>query len=893
MKIGYMLIIFLSVSNLFAQKPALDTTVYKKWPSLGPPILTADGNYVKYTIENQPLGSRTLVVQSTKRNWKKEFVGSTAKGMFTDDGKNMLFKNGNDSLMMLSLGSDIVKFVSRVSFFSLKTVQRRQWIFYSKPGFHGTYFLSNLEAGKPKVFNDVVKWNFSDDGSVLILWKKADGNSNYTSLHCTDLLAGNDYEIPLEKNVDDLIIDPIRKQLAIRSGNFVWHYVFGDHKKTLVFNKKSEKDWSLERLDSFSKDGRRLFVYLKKGVLRTAEPNPVEIWSYRDTILQSELQNHSENHEYLAVIELNSHKISRLQRRSEEQFMLPKSVAASDTNALVEYSLRLDEPWNLASKTCWYLVSTKNGNRKRIPLLDNNRTVSFSFLGKFLIYFDLSEQNYYSYEITTGVTRNLTNGLRVSWTDIQRDDLPKRYPREFSSVVWESDDQAVYVYDRHDIWKLDPLNRKMPINVTNGYGKRNEIVFNFALSKYQDEGVQGNTKLYLSAFNTRNKNNGFFIKAIEKSGDPSLSVMGPYIFNTNSGYVSEDMDFSPVCAKNADVFIVRRMGSSEAPNYFTTKDFKHYIKLTSLEPEKNYNWYTTELHEWTALDGRQLQGILYKPQNFDPLKKYPIILYYYERKSDGLNSYLRPDVLGDGGGTINIPTYVSNDYLVFCPDIFYRIGEPMQGTYDSIVSAASYLSRFSFVNPQKMALHGNSFGGFQTNYLVTHTNLFAAAVSSSGLADIVSNYGNLASDGSSRQNFYETGQTRIGETLWDNPEAYVLNSPIFNIDKITTPLLIMHTKQDGVCPYTNILEFFTGLRRLGKKAWMLVYSKGNHAVYGSEASDFSKRMMQFFDHYLKGKPAPIWMTKGIGSETGRSELGYEYDLEISTPGQGLPRDYKK
>jgi dipeptidyl aminopeptidase/acylaminoacyl peptidase len=208
----------------------------------------------------------------------------------------------------------------------------------------------------------------------------------------------------------------------------------------------------------------------------------------------------------------------------------------------------------------------------------------------------------------------------------------------------------------------------------------------------------------------------------------------------------------------------------------------------------------------------------------------------------------------------------------------------MQGTYDAVVSAAGYLSTLPFVNSKKMGLQGHSFGGVQTNYLVTHTNLFAAAESSAGLADFVSFYGTLAGGTDSRQDFNENGQLRMGGSLWEKPEAYIKNSAIFQIEKVTTPILLMHTKSDDIA---NVMEFFTGLRRMGKKAWMLVYSEGNHGVWKKEAEDLSVRMMQFFDHYLKDKPAPLWMLDGVSAKDRSWDAGLKLDTNGRTPGQGL------
>ncbi|HEY9261256.1 alpha/beta hydrolase family protein, partial [Chitinophaga sp.] len=208
---------------------------------------------------------------------------------------------------------------------------------------------------------------------------------------------------------------------------------------------------------------------------------------------------------------------------------------------------------------------------------------------------------------------------------------------------------------------------------------------------------------------------------------------------------------------------------------------------------------------------------------------------------------------------INIPYYVSNGYLVFCPDIRYHIGDPMKGTYDAVISAARYIGEFPFVDPAKIGAQGCSWGGVETNYIVTHTNLFAAACSASGIANWVSGYGRLAGTGESMQGMFEIGQFRMGGTLWQKHETYIRNSPIFQVDKMTTPLLLMHTTKDMICSPTDMQFFFRSLCKAGMKSWFLLY-EGNHGLYGRDGEDFSSRMKQFFDFYLRDYPAAKWMT---------------------------------
>jgi len=212
-----------------------------------------------------------------------------------------------------------------------------------------------------------------------------------------------------------------------------------------------------------------------------------------------------------------------------------------------------------------------------------------------------------------------------------------------------------------------------------------------------------------------------------------------------------------------------------------------------------------------------------------------------------------------GGCNINIPYYVSNGYLVFSPDIYIKKAKVGESAANAIISAAKHLAQYKFVDTAKMGLQGCSGGGYETNYIITQTCLFKAACASSSMADFISGYGNLSGNGESLQSMYELGWWRMGGSLWDLPQAYIKNSPVLYANQVTTPLLLFHTIHDDVCPFSQAIEYFTALRRLNKRVWLLEYKDGNHGVWGKSADDFSMRMKQFFDHYLREKPAPEWM----------------------------------
>jgi dipeptidyl aminopeptidase/acylaminoacyl peptidase len=432
-------------------------------------------------------------------------------------------------------------------------------------------------------------------------------------------------------------------------------------------------------------------------------------------------------------------------------------------------------------------------------------------------------------------------------------DLPDD-PSPHGIAGWLDDEKHVLVYDRYDIWSIELNGLEMPVNITNTFGRNNNLRFRYIRLDPDAEFISKKDQIYLSAFNYENKESGFFALKPGKISDPEKLTMD------KASYPGDLLK-----AKNSDILLWQKGNFTVSPELFYGKmDMSESKKISVTNPQQStYNWGTAELVNWMSFDRQNLQGILYKPENFDPAKKYPMIVYFYERSSDGLYSYMPP---APSASIINRIFAVSNGYLVFVPDIPYVIGYPGQSCYNSVVSGTySLLDKYKYIDKEKLALDGQSWGGYQIAYLVTQTDLFACAYAGAAVSNMISAYGGIRwGTGMSRMFQYEHTQSRIGGTLWDNPLQYIENSPIFWVPKINTPLLLMHNDADGAVPWYQSIEFITALRRLDKPAWLLSYNDEDHnLVKRPNRKDISIRKMQFYDHYLKGTPMPYWMKNGI------------------------------
>lgn len=867
--------LFLITTNPFyGQKKSIDTSAYRNWPSLSDLTISNDGRYAKYTIRNHSIKGDLHVLTSVDLKWKTMLpIGD---GAFSNKSQFFIFLSKNE-LGIKKLGTADVKYVPEVVSYQVSKQSGHNWVAYLLGNNGADFVIQDLDSGKKKVFHGVSNYQFSEDENILLLEKKdSSSNNTITSLSWVDLL--NNISTPVWNGVriEKKIFSKSNDRIAFivnnddDIGRSCWYYEIGSNKAKLlvddsIINKSGKR---LVDIIRFSSDSKRLFFTFRYE--RPApDPNSVrlDIWNYKDKRLQALQLKQLESRIYLAGIFTDDKAEIILQEEDDDFCDIKEGV--SDEWAMIEnYKL---SPGSAEESSDFYLVNTKDGRRIKM-----DQRGEMSPTGKYLVYWDKNHRDFFSLEISTGTIKNITQNISTEWRFNEYD---VGYARGIIAG-WSYNGKGVLLYDQYDIWYADVENERPPINLTNGYGRKAGIMFylsesNPSISYYMNE------KVILTAFNINTKENGFYKTTLGRKMELQLLTMGPFVYDlTRNPYVPNTAHFEFVKAKAADVYIVQRQSAVEAPNYFLTKDFKRFARLTDVNPEKKYNWYTTELHEWKTLEGSMSKGILYKPEDFSYQNKYPVIFYYYDKLSDNLNIYLPPKA---SDGRLNITWFVSNGYLVFTPDIHYTKGDAFSSCYNAVVSAAKYLSKKSYVDSSRMGIQGMSWGGFQTNYLITQTNLFSAACSASGISDFISHYNSFTHGGYNAQASHEIGRHGPTGSLWSHKDWYIKNSPIMNADKVFTPLLMFHTSFDDACAYSNAVELYLALRRLGRKVWFLEYNDGNHGVYGKSAIDFDLRLQQFFNYYLRGFPPPVWMTKGVYARDKQIETGLEVDMSGDLP----------
>lgn len=646
------------------------------------------------------------------------------------------------------------------------------------------------------------------------------------------------------------------------------------------------------RSPSFSRSGKRIFFRLTEkpksspkplpsNKQATAEDDPdaktanpkssdvtVDIWHWQDSLLQPMqlLQvSRSKNRSHQAVVDRTTGKVVRL-GDAELGTVVPGNRGDARVGVLSSSrQYRKLISWESPRFSDVYLVDLTTGHRTQI-LTRVQGSASLSPLAKYLYWWDNTELAWKARPVHAKKAISLSQDIPYPVHN-ERHDTPNR-PRGYGIAGWLEGDQGVVIYDRYDLWLVDPRGVFPPVCITDGVGRANSIRFRFVRVEDDQRFLPTDQPILLSAFHERTKAAGYYHDQISVHQPPTKLIM----LDEQLGSLKK--------AKDVDRYILTRQTFVRYPDLWVCDSKFHNLKqLSDTNPQQaNYSWGTAELVEWNSLDGIPLQGILYKPDGFDPTKKYPMMVYFYERFSDRFHRYVSPAP----GTSINVSFYVSRGYVVFIPDITYTVGSPGQSCLNAVLPGVTNLVQQGFIDKDKIGVQGHSWGGYQITYLVTRTHLFAAAEAGAPVSNMTSAYGGIRwSSGMSRMFQYEKTQSRIGGTLWDAQQKYIENSPIFWADRVQTPLLMLHNDKDGAVPWYQGIEMFVALRRLNKPAWLVNYNGEAHGLRKRDnQKDWTIRMQQFFDHYLKDAPPPVWLAEGIPAVEKGKNLGLDL---IETP----------
>jgi dipeptidyl aminopeptidase/acylaminoacyl peptidase len=905
-----------------AQKKPLDHSVYDIWKSLGARSLSNDGKWVAYTVSPQE-GEGKAYLKTTANQSEKSWDNANSLN-FTDDNHYFLAvlsptKAQRDAatkdkkpapknkLLIVDLTNGQEKVMDDVTRYTLNG-EDTGWILYrpeppeakpeekkddankegekkdEKPKKKATHrpgernVLLQLATGKTIDIDDYVSGQFNDKGSVFVyVVSTKDGAGD--GIVWMDLKTGEKTPVVTQLGQYPRVILHETKPMvafmtdkddyaAEKPGNSIYTWTKGGSLTLAADNKTPGIPEGMQIASTgalrFSGSGRRLSIALQKIPVPDPPAVPadqkvdIDIWHWQDAILQPQqlLQvAQARNRTYEAMVVVGKKNVMVLETDEIPNVGFDRDMDGRYALATSNMPYQIEASWDTTYND-GYLIDLETGARKQIyTKMDGFAGLSPN--GKYVFGSNDHTAEIWIMNVATGermvINKDLPINLYNELNDVPADASP------YGFAGWGKDDDMLFIYDRFDVWSFDLAKGGKAKNATNDSGRSRHVRYRIINLDPDSKFLDPTKEQYFTAFDEQTKESGYF------KGD----LMG----HSPSEIVLEKCSFEGLQkAKDSDTVILTRetcevFGDLQA----STLEFKNFTRLSDVNPQqKDYNWATSELVEWTSLDGDDLQGIIVKPENFDSHKKYPMVVYFYERESDNLYQHRVP---APSASTINPTYFASNGYVVFIPDIPYKTGYPGESAISAIMPGVTRVLEMGYVDPKRMGIQGQSWGGYQVAYMVTETNMFAAACAGAPVSNMFSAYGGIRwGSGLVREFQYEKTQSRIDGTIWEKPLRFLENSPIFFVDKVKTPLMIMSNDKDGSVPWYQGIEMFTAMRRLQKPCWLLVYNGEDHnLVQRKNRKDFTIRLSQFFDHYLKGDPMPVWMADGIpATEKGKN-----------------------
>jgi dipeptidyl aminopeptidase/acylaminoacyl peptidase len=888
--------LFISIFS-FSQKIALDHSVYDQWESIRESIWQPQGQFICYSINPQE-GDAVLIVKNIAS--KTELIISRgAQPVFTEDGNYLIAKikpsfnetrkakidkkkpdeMPKDSLVILTLATGKINKIPAVRSFQVPEFGNGLIAYMkdSKGDFNkegAQLYCRDLSSGQERVFNNISQYLIHPKGEGVMMYqvrtKLKEAKIFLSSIADTNTITLNSHFYTATNFTWDeqgkqlaYLVERDSADKALQKNYTLAYYNHGLDSAHLVINRNHDqipKQYTIggDRKISFSKSGSVLslgvqpILPIKDTSLPEFDRVSVDIWHYADPTLQTvQLKNLDATLKSTETILYRpaDNSVTYLGKIKDRDLLKTTEGDGRYTYALIDSNYAIASQWQGFSQRDLYVIDNNTGKNSLVQKNIKISQLAPSYDGQRLVYYVEDQKKYKSYDVASGVSKNILTDISVPLYD-EENDVPDD-PNAYGIAKWMKDDKHFLVYDRYDIWLADAEGKSPSIKLTNG--RQNKISYRFVETDNNRRFLNADAVILLKTFNEVDKSEGLV----------SLSLGARKLFTINQ----LPMHLTTiVAAKKSNDLLVMQEDEKQSPNLYhysfdTLK--QNPIALTQINPQQNnYNWMTSQLVKWKSYTGKTAEGVLYLPENFDAKKKYPMIVYFYERSNQSLHNYLPP---APTPSRLNIPFFASRGYVVFVPDIWYTKGYPGQGAYDYILSGARAMVQKGFVDSTKIGLQGQSWGGYQIAYLITKTKLFAAAWAGAPVVNMTSAYGGIRwGSGLNRQFQYEKTQSRIGASLWERPDLYIKNSPLFDLPKVTTPLVIMSNDADDAVPWYQGIEMFTAMRRLDKKVWLLVYNNEAHnLVERKNRKDIQIREQQFFDSYLKGAPMPTWLNSGV------------------------------
>lgn len=910
------LLAFISISSIHAQKKIIDHTTYAEWNSLTEFKISNSGTSLAYVYKPYEGNSKLVVLKNNdvfdtlfsieraskfKFHHANNFAVATLQADYFQNRKLKIAetkkeKMPKDSLLILNLQDGSKQLLENVEKFdlldslSLVIGQFTHDFKYKNKGLsksnekvikdgysddEKTFFVYDLSKGMVFQKQGIVDYFIDEEQQFVVFVESGEKKGkSFQQLHSINLKS---LEVTSSKEKFDEVLSVYTSSKA--QTHFLIAKAFDDKKKKedlylfdaelktfnkTILAKELDSNFTIKKDTDFEKIGsgqnwmfqvQRKEPKKEKDSLLDEEKVKLDVWSWKDDQLQPEQLLRAKSHYkkgYKVILDVEKDTWSKLEDDTlrisyswkNEPIVVAKSSSKYVKNKVFQYPWRED----------LYQLNVLTGE-KNLLLAGNYSDYLLTPDGEFLYYLNESDSSLYGKRLADGSTKNLTESITEDFLE----NLNGMYfsPGFAGDLSLDANKKDLWFNTKKGVFKVDAnsfeVKRITPIEWINADV---EVTYSLIVS---DSEFVNTSNVIIDLFDKNEKLNYYYTLTENLQLE---DVMNGYFQASNFKKSSEKQFFARV--QNNELY----------PNIYEIKNHDKK-QVSDLNPQqKEYNWSKVEPVKWTAYDGKELNGLLYRPEDYDSTKKYPLLVYYYETSSEDLHQHSTPRPTA----SIIFPTeYASSGYFVFMPDIDYQIGYPAKGAYNSIMSGTDHvLKLYPAIDSTRMGLQGQSWGGYQTAQLITMTQRYSAAMAGAPVANMFSAYGGIRwGSGLSRQFQYEHSQSRIGKTIWEAPELYIENSPLFGLNKVKTPLLIMHNDEDGAVPWYQGIELFMGLRRLDQPVWLLNYNGDDHNLMKKgNRKDLSRRMKQFFDFYLNNGVEPTWMKTGIPATEKGKNFGF-------------------
>lgn len=863
-KIVLLCALALGAHSLSAQKKAVDESAYQSWQRINSKALSYNGKWMSYNTvfqDEEKENKKQIIIQEAPKG--KRLVLENISDLKFIGKKDWIQYSKNDSTLLQNLKTGAKKLWKSKHY--TNALDGTDFLYYTRPeNPKGKFFLQclvcyNLESNDSTFVSNIKSSRFLKNKSIVyvqiekdqVFLKHGTIGGKQETIYSGKASDFGDFQIDDKENGGSFTL----KGNSSSDFNVVYSFNLNNNSTKISFNyddiKLGESGYSISKTAYGLNENTRFITLLVNSNKRPentqiAKSN-IEIWRSNQGTMErrQELLRNTKTlpSEQKFIYDIQNKKVIKIASTGEfDQVLIPESGNFKGVFAIDKKPYAVEVDWTFNERNDVYWIDASTGKSTKL-LSGIFGSPTWNPQGTFAVMYDDKQKIWTVFDTDSMQFKNISSQIPYSVSD-ENVDMKSAYSA-YGIAGWLNNGNTVVLYDQFDLWAIDLTNQKKAYSLTQGYGRKNNVEL-----RYNETGFIGDldTKKSITfiGFDITSKSKGVYKLA---NNSTITKVFANADYNVRIEAVSGD---------NSGVLFSKESYSIFPDLWWCTANFGLQSKMTDINPQqKDYAWGTAKVLTWKSFNGKEHQGNLYLPDNYDSKKTYPVIVHFYEKHTTDFNAYQLPEL---STSNINIPSYLSRGYIVFQPDVHYVYGDVGNSVYNDVMSGVEYLIANGITEKGKIGIQGHSFGGYETSFLTTKTDLFTCAIVGSGVSNFTANYPVMRSNGISTMFKYEADQYRMGSSMHDNLDGYIKNSPLFAAKNIKTPILIFHNDNDRAVPYQEGQSLFFALRRLGKPALLVNYKKEGHTLDdASNRKDWTLKMQQYFDYYLKGAAKPDWM----------------------------------